>query len=422
MRIVLVLETYFPHINGVATHVHSLRVGLERLGHQVLIVCGDNSYGENHLENGVLYCPGIVVPKFYGYTLSQPWGIERAKIIANFNPDVIHIHTEFGLGLFAMNIAKKLEIPLVYTLHTMYDDYVYYLAPPPLISAATKLSHQYFKRFLKAADEVTGPSLKCQEYADAIGTPRDITVVPNPVEIDKFDPEIIKPEDILAVREKFNLSADRKYVAFVGRLGKEKSADKLLEYWNGAVSEDDNLTLLIIGDGPEKEPLEILAGELALGERVKFLGKVPHDEMPPYLALCSLYITASLSDTNSISMLEGQAMGLAVLQKSDPLNEGQVLEGINGFVYDDASELKAKLALVMAMNADEEAKLRQTVRGTVLSKGYETLANNLLAVYEKALHKHKDDVKHTPPRMKIRRRMNNLKDKLHAKSSNYRQR
>ncbi len=416
MRIVLVLESYFPHINGVATHVHSLKVGLEKLGHEVLVVCGDNRFGGNHLENGVLYCPGLVVPKFYNYTLSQPWGIERAKIIANFNPDIIHIHTEFGLGLFAMNLAKKLEVPLVYTLHTMYDEYVYYLAPPPMISAATKLSHQYFKRFLKAADEVTGPSLKCQEYADAIGVPRDVTVVPNPVEIDKFDPSIISDEEILAVREKFDLSTERKYVAFVGRLGKEKSADDLLRYWQTAVSETDKLTLLIIGDGPEKEPLEALAAELNLGERVKFLGKVPHEEMPPYLALCSLYITASLSDTNSISMLEGQAMGLAVLQKSDPLNEGQVLEGVNGFVFDDGIELKAKLALVAAMTDDEYVALRHNVRESILSHGYETLASNLLGVYEKALHKHKDDIHSVRRTVRIRRRMKNLKDTLHAKN------
>ena len=60
MRIALFAETYLPNVSGVVTHVHALRVGLERLGHEVLVVCGDNSYGRHLLKDNVLYCPGFV--------------------------------------------------------------------------------------------------------------------------------------------------------------------------------------------------------------------------------------------------------------------------------------------------------------------------------------------------------------------------
>ena len=55
--------------------------------------------------------------------------------------DIIHIHNEFGIGLSGAIIAKKLKKPLVYTLHTMYDDYLYYVAPRPLIPFMKRTSH-----------------------------------------------------------------------------------------------------------------------------------------------------------------------------------------------------------------------------------------------------------------------------------------
>ena len=90
------------------------------------------------------------------------------------------------------------------------------------------------------------------------------------------------------------------------------------------------MRLMIVGDGPEKEPLEQLAKELKITDTVVFTGKVVHDELPPYIHTCDIYVTASLSDTNSISMLEGMAGGLPVLQLYDELNADQVKDGVNG--------------------------------------------------------------------------------------------
>ena len=71
--------------------------------------------------------------------------------------------------------------------------------------------------------------------------------------------------------------------------------------------------------------------------------------IPPYFAACDFYITASTSDTNSISMLEGMATGLPVLQITDPLNEGQVRDGVNGFIFSSAQEMAEKIRLLRGM-------------------------------------------------------------------------
>lgn len=384
MRIALFAETYLPNVSGVVTHVHALRVGLEHLGHEVLVVCGDNSYGRHLLKDNVLYCPGFVSQKFYGYTLSTPWSIERAKYLTDFNPDIVHLHTEFGIGMFGMHWAISHELPLVYTLHTMYDDYVYYVAPRPFIPAARSLSHKFFARYIKAADAITGPSQKCQDYVDALGLQRHVHIIPNPVELDKFDPAQIDPAAVEAVRQRLNLPADCDYVLFVGRLGKEKSADDLIRCWAEAVQPEDKLKLLIVGEGPVRAELQQLAESLGAEDRVLLPGKVEHDDIPPYLALGSLYATASLSDTNSISMLEGMACGLPVLQKYDPINADQITEGVNGFMFRDSAELRQKLMAWKGLSPELKAAFSQSTRQSVANHSYEALASRLLEVYAEA--------------------------------------
>ncbi len=136
MRIALFTETYLPYINGVVTHVKLLREGLEKLGHTVLVVTSDPNTHHHYIEDGVLHCPAVKLKKIYGYGLASPYSHTRTKLLEEFHPDIIHIHTEFSMGISGIHIAHKLKVPLVYTLHTMYDDYVYYVAPKHLSKLA----------------------------------------------------------------------------------------------------------------------------------------------------------------------------------------------------------------------------------------------------------------------------------------------
>lgn len=381
MRIAIFTETYLPQINGVVTHIKILKEGLEALGHTVLIVTADSKAHTHYLKDNVLHCPAHNLKRIYNLDLASPVSRTRLKYLREFRPDIIHVHNEFSIGLSGMAIAKILKVPLVYTLHTMYDDYIYYIAPKPLIPLTKKLSHRYFRMFPQNAAVVTGPSKKCQEYTYEIGSDKKVEVIPNPVELDAFAPQTSTPQQRAQIREQYHIPQDATVACFVGRLGREKSVDVLLRFWAQEMKPQDNMRLLIIGDGPEKEPLEQLAQQLGITDTVVFTGKVMHPDLPPYIHTCDIYVTASLSDTNSISMLEGMAGGLPVLQLYDELNADQVTDGVNGYMFRDAAEMGQRLRQIRDMEPEELQKLKTSVIQSVKNSGAQTLANYIQTIY-----------------------------------------
>ena len=380
MRIALFTETYLPHINGVVTHVKILRDGLEQLGHEVLVVTADADAHHHFVEDGVLHCPAHTSKRFYNYSLSLPVSSTRLKFVRDFAPDIIHIHNEFGIGMSGLLCAKILRVPLVYTLHTMYDDYIYYIAPKPLVKAATKVSRRYFKFIAKHSNALTGPSQKCQEYFRLTGLKKDVSVIPNAVEVDQFSPREV-PEEVKAdLRERCGIRDDSMVACFVGRLGREKSVDVLLDYWKAGVKPEDHIHLVVIGDGPVRPELEEQAKVLGIEDMVTFTGRVEHEDLPPYYALCDVYVTASLSDTNSISMLEGMCSGLPVLQRNDPLNADQVRDGKNGFNFNSPEEMAQKLRQIQAMDQEALQGFKESVIASIRENG-------ALTVYQRVLKK-----------------------------------
>lgn len=121
--------------------------------------------------------------------------------------------------------------------------------------------------------------------------------------------------------------------------------------------------------------------DLGITDMVLFTGAIPHAELPPYLAVCDVYVTASLSDTNSISMLEGEAAGLPVLQRLDPVNANQVIEGDNGYLFNSAEELGLKLRKIKNMSREDLLALKDRTTRFVKNSGAENLANYTLSVY-----------------------------------------
>lgn len=385
MNVALFTETYFPSVNGVAAHVKTLRDGLEKLGHKVLVVTADKHCKHHYIEDGVLHCPSVEVKRFYGFGVAPPYSRKRLRMVAEFAPDVIHIHHEFGIGISGIVSARQLGVPLIYTLHTMYDQYICYIAPRMFLRAATKFSHKYERFIARNATALTGPSKKCDEYFKRIGIQKEMNLIPNSADLDAFDPKKVAEEQKAEFREKYGIPADRRLACFVGRLGQEKSVDVLLEYWAQTIVPEDRLHLVVVGEGPEKENLEKQATDLGISDMVTFTGFVKHDIMPIYFSACDVYVTASLSEMNSISMLEGMATGLPILQRYDEMNADQIKSGVNGYLYHTAQEFADKMREIALLSQPELAQLKEKVIESVRSRGSADLASYMLNVYAQSI-------------------------------------
>lgn len=385
MKIALFSETYLPYINGVATHVKTLKEGLEALGHQVLVVTADPKVFGHKLENGVLRCPAMELKEIYGFGLALSRSTRRMELLRGFSPDVVHAHTEFGIGRSAVELAQELDIPMVYTLHTMWDQYLHYVANPSFLPAARRLSHSYFRRFANHADAIIGPSGKSRDFLRMCGVQQEISVIPNAVELDHFSRKRADPVSVENLRQTFGFQKNDIILCFCGRLGPEKSVDLLLEYFAQCRKKDSHLKLLIIGDGPDRTKLETLSRQLKTDHAVIFAGKVPHEAIREMYACCDLFATASRSEVNSISMLEAMAMELPVLHIHDEANAGQVTEGINGYIFHSGEELASIILQFRNSKETVRALLRDTTVNLVKGLDQITLAKRIEEIYRQCI-------------------------------------
>lgn len=388
MRIALFTETYFPFISGVVTHVQTLKETLEAKGHEVLIVTTSPKAACHYIKDGILYCPAIPLKRIYGYGVANPLNVQRLRIIEDFNPDLLHIHTEFSMGIFGLFAARKLKKPIVYTLHTMYDDYMFYIAPERFHKMVRPGAHIYFRKVAKHATEIIGPSPKVVEYLRRCGVERHINIVPNTVDLSDFLPQNVKAEEIAQVKEKLGIQPDDTSLCFVGRLGKEKSIDVLIDWFSKHFKGQPHYKLFIIGDGPERQALDEQIASLSMNEQISLLGKIDHELLPPYYHACDLFSTASLSEMNSIAMLEATASGLYVLQRLDVYNKDQIIPNVNGNLFTNDCEFASLVKEEGSMTAEEREKRRKTVTAYSQKYGKEEFIRSVMNIYDRAILKY----------------------------------
>ena len=170
--------------------------------------------------------PGLPVG-IYDYRLSGIYPIRVVNKIKKWKLDVIHSHTEFGVGTFARLISKQLNIPLVHTYHTMYEDYVHYITHGYFNKSSKKLV-EYLTLFYcdTTANELIVPTKKTWDlFKDKYRLDKNIYIIPTGIEIERFYKEKIKKDSVVEVRKQLGLNNNDFVLLFVGRLGKEKNVD-----------------------------------------------------------------------------------------------------------------------------------------------------------------------------------------------------
>ena len=384
MRIGLFTDTYAPHINGVATSILMLERALKKFGHDVYIVTVNNdTLSYDFGDSNVIRIPGIPIG-IYDYRLSGIYPIKAINKIRKWNLDIIHSHTEFGIGTFARIIAKQFDIPIVHTYHTMYEDYVHYITKGHFNSTSKKIV-EYFTKFYcdKTVAELIVPTKKTYDlFKEKYKYDRNVHIIPTGIEVERFYKENINFTKVGKLKKELGIKEDDFVILFVGRIAKEKSIDFLIDNQSSLVRKNKKCKLLIVGGGPDLDVLKKKAKKL--GDNVIFTGKVPWNDVPNYYHLANCFATASTSETQGLTIIEAMAAGIPVVAYDDEAFNTVINEEEDGYLFSDKKKYKNSIIKLMS---DKELCIRLGAQALIKSNKYSSknYAEKVLEIYNLAL-------------------------------------
>lgn len=307
MKIGFFTDTYFPQVSGVATSIKTLKDELEKHGHQVFIFTTTDPNAKG-FEEDVIRMPSVPFVSFKDRRVVVR-GMWYAYLIAKeLELDLIHTHTEFGAGMLGKMVGKKMKIPVIHTYHTMYEDYLHYVAKGKVL----RPSHvKLFSRlFANHSTGVVCPSERVIEKLRDYGVTAPMRIIPTGIEIDKFSRPDITDEMIVGLREQLGLTENNLMLLSLSRISYEKNIQAIVSGLPKIVEHFPQARLVIVGSGPYLDNLKSLAEELEVLEHIQFVGEVENDEVAIYYKAANYFVSASTSETQGLTYTEAMAAGV----------------------------------------------------------------------------------------------------------------
>jgi len=350
MNIGIFTDAYFPQVSGVVTSTFILKNELVRLGHNVTIITVAHPDVEE--EEGIMRLPSI---PFFLLPSQRVGMIYSRKImvkIKKLDLDIIHTQTEFSIGIFGRIVAKKLDIPVVHTYHTMYEDYIHYVSFGIMLKPASQFAKKVSKLYCRDCSAIIVPTLKVKDALQQYGLLRHIDIIPTGVDLEPFKRSNYNVELIEDEKKSFGINKTEPVVLFIGRLAKEKSVDIIINSMKELIMKIPNCKLLVVGGGPERENLEALVTELNLENSVVFTGEKPWAEIGRYYQMGDVFVGASLTETQGLTFTEAMAAQIPVVAKYDKNLDDLIQDKVNGRLFYRDEDL-SKILFEVLINKEE---------------------------------------------------------------------
>ena len=390
MKIAIFTDTYPPFINGVSTSCYNLVKTLKEHGHDVVVVAPRTDSGKLEYSDGIIKIPGLELKKMYGYRITGLYSRKVIKMLRNFGVEIIHNQTDIGIGQFARIAARQLKVPQVYTYHTAYEDYTYYVARGLMDRISKKAMRGYAKTIAKSCTEFITPSIKTKEYMRSIGSDIYINVVPTGIDFSIFDANKVDKEKQLQFKKEHGIGENTKVFLLLGRVAKEKSMDYSIRGFAAYLNKhpDADIKMIVVGDGPQKNELELLTHELHISDKVDFIGKVPASEVPFYYHLADIYTSASITETQGLTFMEAMASGTIVLARFDSNLAGTITDSQTGFFFTDEKSFIEKAERIFSLSEEGRKQIIDAAYQTVDMYSIDKFYENIMEVYHRALKKY----------------------------------
>lgn len=339
MNIAIFTDTFYPQINGIVVSNLELIKGLVAKGHKVYVVTCNKPFGTKEFEY-----PNVVVKRmpsipalFYPeYKLGAPFSKKLLSYFLAEKIDLIHFQTPVFIGLNAIIMAKILEVPLIGTFHTFITCKEYrkhLLVGHALLDNA---SWKYVRAYYNQCDLVTVPTESARKELLRNNIKEPISVISNGIKI---------PKDIKQNTSQPNL-------LFVGRIAYEKNIFYLLDCFKLIVESIQKAKLTVVGDGPQMSEFKKRIRSLGLEQNVILKGAIKHENLmgSSIFKENKIFVTASLTETQGITLLEAQSRGLVAVGVDANGTRDLIKDGCNGFLVKEGNKKEFALKVIKILS------------------------------------------------------------------------
>ncbi len=391
MNIAFFTDNFFPQRDGVVTSVMNFSAELGKRGHSVMIIAPkpakmhQNPFQtENVKISYVASVPAVLYPKYrFGMLMSK----KSLSNLRSFRPDVVHFHTPWSLGFSAHLAAKAFDVPLIGTNHiylTKENAQSLCIFPGSrlLEKQIAEVGILYIKAFYDACDLRLAPSTALIEGLLKSGYKKPFFLLPNGVPLASVRP--LPAARKAALKKRYGLKS--RVILHFGRLAKEKSVDDLLRAFALLRKNKNDVSLLIIGDGPMTVSLMRLSKKLKLEKDVIFAGSIAHDELisSGVIGVADCFATASKTENQPMAVLEAMSHSLPIVG----VHEAGMVDLVtdNGLLAkpNDLSALANNMSHVLT-HASEAKKMGASSRALAREFSIQKATDKLLGFYAKTV-------------------------------------
>lgn len=373
MNIVMLTNTYLPHVGGVARSVESAAAWLRTQGHRVLVAAPEFA-GAPELELDVVRVPALQHFNGSDFSVPLPMTFQLHRALERFGPDLVHSHHPFLLGDTALRVAAAYDLPIVFTHHTMYEHYTRYvpLDSPRMKRFAIELATSY----ADLCDAVFAPSETVAAILRERGVNTRIEVVPTGVDVAR-----LAAGQGREFRIRCGIPADAIVVGHVGRLAAEKNLRFLATAVATHAAADARVHALIVGSGPEENAIRARFGERGLRKRLHLPGVLEGSALANAYRAMDVFAFASKTETQGLVLAEAMAAGVPVVAIDAPGVREVVRDRVNGRLLSTQDNDAFVSALAWVASPAERVRLAPGVARTAENYSIDATGRRAVTVY-----------------------------------------
>jgi 1,2-diacylglycerol 3-alpha-glucosyltransferase len=356
MNIVFLTNTYLPHVGGVARSISSFAETYRSLGHKVLVIAPEFADMPEH-EVDVIRVPAIQNFNASDFSVALPIPSGLGDQIKGFGADIIHSHHPFLLGMTAVRLSRYLNLPLVFTHHTLYEQYTHYV--PGDSSPFKTFIIELATRYANLCDHVFAPSESIRDLIVSRGVTKPVTVIPTGV-----DTELFAAGDRKTGRATHNIPAGAFVIGHLGRLAPEKNLQFLAEAVAAVLEKNPKVYFLLVGAGPSEQGIRDIFAAKGLTERLVMPGILQRQELANALHAMDVFAFSSKSETQGMVLTEAMAAGLPVVGLDASGVREVVQDQVNGRLLMEENH-EAFVAALQEMVEMSSYRLKKLVTGAL---------------------------------------------------------